>query len=117
MSATSTLRRHLDDLNINYSTIGSVTRIRDHDGYSWYMRDRYDGTLDARLTRPITPAAAVELVGRKAQEAPTAIAGLTAEIGTICDDDGVGHSWCTNCERTVGPHFHYCPWCGAEFKK
>lgn len=117
MSATGTLRRHLDDLGIVYSTIGSVTRVRGREGYAWYMRDRYDGTLDVRLAKPLTPAAAIELVKEREPDPPVAIAGLTAEMGSVCDDDGVGRSWCKNCGRTVGQHFHYCPWCGAEFKR
>ena len=63
MTATSTLRRHLDELRIYYRPIGqSTTTVRGRDGRMWCMRDRYDGTLDARLVGPITPADAIEVV-------------------------------------------------------
>jgi hypothetical protein len=39
----------------------------------------------------------------------------TAHVLTTTDDDGVGHSECGGCRRTVGEWFKFCPWCGARF--
>jgi hypothetical protein len=39
----------------------------------------------------------------------------TAIMRTVCDEDGVGHSECGGCHRTVGEWFKFCPWCGARF--
>lgn len=36
-------------------------------------------------------------------------------IRTTYKGDGVGHSKCSECGRTVGPQYLFCPWCGARF--
>ena len=104
MSATSDLRRMLDEAHIRYRYHGRyVTAIRMGDAL-WYAKDCYEGTLKVNLSGTPTPA-----------EAFRAIVGPTATMTSTCDEDGVGHSECDACGGSVNRHDRFCRHCGARF--
>ena len=105
MSATSTLRARLSAAGIEYGRLGDYTTYVTSRGYSWTLTDDYDGTLNVHAVA-VSPEVAAEIVGG---------ARGVAHVRSTYDDDGVGHSECGACGRTVGEWFRYCPWCGARF--
>lgn len=105
MSATEELRVRLERLGIRYGQLGDYYTMVHRDGLTWTMRDQFDGHLTVGVSQPLEPAQAVDLLPR-----------VTAMAST-CDEDGVGHSECLACGRTVGPQFNYCPWCGSRFEE
>jgi len=102
MTATTTLRRHLDDAGIEYSPIGDGCTSVNVGDVSWHMQDAYDGTLTMRVISRVAPIQALDVIGR------------TASVVTDADEDGVGHSSCSACGRTIRPSYRHCPWCGAR---
>jgi hypothetical protein len=107
MSATETLRANLTAAGMEYGALGDYYTIVESRGVSWAVKDNYDNkTVSVHAPHWLTPEQAVALItGRE----------TTAHMLSICDDDGVGHSKCGACRRTVGEWFKYCPWCGARF--
>lgn len=105
MSAATSLRRHLEELNVPYTVLGSMTMVQ-MDGKTWAASDLYDGTLRLKVMQPLSPT---DVIG--------VILGATATVHSTCDEDGAGHSECGNCGRNVGKYFAHCPWCGARFVK
>ena len=106
MSATETLRANLTALGIEYGRLGEYhTRVTVGD-LSWLVEDNLDGTMDATTyDNDLTPDEVMRVITGHG----------TAHVLTVCDDDGVGHSECGECGRTIGESFKYCPWCGARF--
>ena len=104
MSASERLRALLRAENVEYGQLGACYTSVTLGGRKWVIRDNYDGTVAIHLGGRFAPEDAVALV-----------CGSTAEMLVVSDEDGVGHSECRACGRTVGQHFNYCPWCGARF--
>lgn len=106
MGATDTLRDNLTTLGIDYGCLGDYNTRMDIGGLSWLVEDNLDGTMDATgYSNDLTPDEVMQVItGRDA-----------AHVLTEYDDDGVGHSECGGCGRTVAEHMMYCPWCGARF--
>ena len=106
MSATETLRANLTARGIEYGRLGDYSTRMDVGGLSWLVEDNLDGTMDATAyDKDLTPDEAMRVItGRD-----------TAHVLTVCDDDGVGHSECGACGRTVGERMRFCPWCGCRF--
>jgi bacterioferritin-associated ferredoxin len=106
MSATEALRANLTAAGIDYGCLGDYNTRVTVCGLSWLVEDNLDGTLNA--TTCVCDATPDEVM--------QAITGHgTATMRTVCDDDGVGHSECGGCGRTVGEWFKFCPWCGCRF--
>lgn len=106
MSATETLRANLTALGIEYRHLGQYYTYVEADGLWWSVEDNLDGTLNATTHESnMTPDEAMRVITGHG----------TAHVLTVCDDDGVGHSECGGCGRTVAEHMRFCPWCGARF--
>ena len=104
MSATDALRAALSAAGIEYGYLGDYTTYVTSRGFSWALTDNYDGTLSASINRA-TPDETMRVITGHG----------TAHVLSTYDDDGVGHSECGGCGRTVAEHFRHCPWCGARF--
>ena len=105
MSATEALRASLDAAHMDYGILGDTTYVT-YRGLSWALTDNYDGTLSASINRA-TPDETMRVITGHG----------TAHVLSTYDDDGVGHSECGGCGRTVAEHMRFCPWCGARFTK
>lgn len=106
MSATEALRANLSAAGIEYGHLGDYTTYVTSRGHSWVLTDNYDGTLSASINRA-TPDETMRVITGHG----------TADVGTVCDENGVGHSWCGRCTSTVGPRERYCPHCGARLRR
>ena len=106
MSASSVLRRHLEDADIEYGKLGDYTTCVTYNGMSFTFRDCYDGMLTADVAR-LPPSGMMAIVTRGRGHAAKRY---------IYYGDGVGHSECAACGRLVSAGHMYCPWCGVEFE-
>lgn len=104
MSATDALRTNLSDAGIEYGYLGDYTTYVTSRGISWALTDNYDGTVAASVNRTTPDEAMRVITGHDA-----------AHVVSVYDDDGVGHSECGECGRTVAERMWFCPWCGARF--
>lgn len=104
MSATATLRRHLEKLGVHCEPRGNFVTAIPIDGVMWYAYDRYDGTLRLSVAGTLSPADVIK-----------AIVGTHATMTSTCDENGVGHSECGLCGGSVSKWFKFCPWCGSRF--
>jgi hypothetical protein len=106
MSATETLRANLSDAGIEYGRLGDYNTRVAVGGLSWFVDDNLDGTMNAStFVSDMSPNEVMRVItGRE-----------TAHVLSTYDDDGVGHSECCGCGRTVGENMRFCPWCGARF--
>ena len=106
MSATEAMRANLSAAGIEYGCLGEYhTRVH-AGGLWWHVEDSLNGTLNATTyDYGMTPDDVMALI----------MGHETAHVLTVCDDDGVGHSECGGCGRTVAEHMRFCPWCGARF--
>jgi hypothetical protein len=106
MSATEALRASLTAKGIECECLGDNYTIIPSRGVRWAAKDNYDGeTVSIHAPHWLTPEQAIALI----------TGHDTAIMRTVCDEDGVGHSECGGCRRTVGEWFKFCPWCGARF--
>ena len=105
MTATETLRANLTARGIEYGCLGDYTTMVTHDGVSFMFDDCYDGMLTAQVAR-LSSDEAIALVADRH--------GHVAKKNVYCGD-GVGHTECTACGRTVSIGSSYCSWCGVRF--
>ena len=105
MTATGTLRRHLDERGIGYGVLGDYMTMIISERMSWTIRDAYDGTMTIESSRHFTPDEIIAIVDR------------STKMSVVVDGDGVGRATCCSCGRTVGQYYAYCPWCGREFNE
>lgn len=105
MTASSTLRRHLEDAEIEYGKLGDYTTRVTHEDISFTFNDCYDGMLTAEIAR-LSPHEMMALVLR--------VCGRAAKR-YVYYGDGVGHSECSSCGGIVASGHSYCPWCGIRF--
>ena len=103
MTATETLRTHLQERGIHYGMLGGYTTRVSTDRVSWTIRDVYDGTLTLDSSRHFTPEEVIAIIDR------------STKMSVVVDGDGVGRATCCSCGRTVGQYYAYCPWCGRRF--
>ena len=106
MSATDALRDNLTALGIDFGCLGEYNTRVTVGWLSWLVEDNLDGTMDATTyDNDLTPDEVMQVItGRD-----------TTHVLSTYDDDGVGHSECGGCGRTVAEHMRFCPWCGARF--
>jgi hypothetical protein len=106
MSASETLRVNLESAGIKYGYLGGYyTNVATGD-VMWVMRDNYDGTLSIDLGGNYTPDEVVAIITGHRE---------SAAKRNVYYGDGVGHSECTACGRTVSIGSSYCQWCGVRF--
>ena len=105
MSATEALRASLDAAHMDYGILGDTTYVTSR-GYSWTLTDNYNGETVSACVNCLTPDEVMALVTECVK---------TAHVLSTYNDDGVGHSECGTCGRTIGEWFKYCPGCGARF--
>lgn len=106
MTASDTLRRHLEDAGLEYGKLGDYTTRVTHRGMSFTMEDCYDGVLDVVVSR-LTSDEAVSLITGQCRGVPKRY---------VYYGDGVGHSECTACGGIVISGYGYCPWCGIRLE-
>lgn len=106
MTATTTLRRHLEDAGIHHEPRGRYMTAIFVGNVIWHAKDLYDGMLNLTAAGVLSPAQVVET-----------LTGPHATMTSTCNEEGIGHSECDACGRTVQRYMHFCPWCGARFVK